>query len=396
MSNRTILPLLLAALAAMAATGCESVWPRTEEKPDWSRQLNADPEYFPLAVWMQAPEKAERWRDIGINLYINLWKGPTDDQLAQLTDAEMPVFCEMEFDARANVDNPIIVGWLHTDEPDNAQKISGEGELVRYGPPVLPSEVVARFHEIKKIDPTRPVMLNLGQGVAWDGWKGRGVRTNHPEDYAQYLKGCDMASFDIYPVVHNHEDVAGNLWYVGRGVSRLKDWSQGKRMVWAAIEASRIGNVHVKPTPAQIRSEVWMAIIHGARGIVYFAHQFEPRFDASAILSDPEMYEGVKALNEEVRSLARVINAPEPDDNPMVQSSETGVPIAMMLRRDGRKTYLFTVAMRDRSTVGTFKVPGIKNGSKVKVIGEDRTIKVVDGGFTDDFDGYRVHLYRVK
>ena len=75
---------------------------------------------------------------------------------------------------------------------------------------------------MRKADPDRPVMLNLGQGVAWDGWYGRGVRTNHPEDYAEYAKGCDIASFDIYPACHDNAEVAGKLWYVARGVDRLQ------------------------------------------------------------------------------------------------------------------------------------------------------------------------------
>jgi hypothetical protein len=60
-------------------------------------------------------------------------------------------------------------------------------------------------------------MLNLGQGVAWDGLYGRGVRTNKPEDYLEYVRAGDFVSFDIYPVVHESPEVVGKLWYVGLG-----------------------------------------------------------------------------------------------------------------------------------------------------------------------------------
>ena len=70
------------------------------------------------------------------------------------------------------------------------------------------------------------MLLNLGQGVAWDNYIGRGVRRNHPEDYPEYIKGCDIASFDIYPAVHDHADVAGKLWFVADGVTRLRKWSR--------------------------------------------------------------------------------------------------------------------------------------------------------------------------
>ena len=51
-----------------------------------------------------------------------------------------------------------------------------------YGPPILPEIIVSNYHRIKLLDPTRPVLLNLGQCVAWDNYIGRGVRRNHPED----------------------------------------------------------------------------------------------------------------------------------------------------------------------------------------------------------------------
>jgi hypothetical protein len=47
----------------------------------------------------------------------------------------------------------------------------------------------APYRRIRAADPTRPVLLNLGQGAAWDGWHGRGVRSNHPEDYPEYVRG---------------------------------------------------------------------------------------------------------------------------------------------------------------------------------------------------------------
>jgi len=57
----------------------------------------------------------------------------------------------------------------------------------------LPAKIVEDYHKLQKADPSRPVLLNLGQGVARDKSVGRGTRTNHPEDYPEYVKGCDKA-----------------------------------------------------------------------------------------------------------------------------------------------------------------------------------------------------------
>ena len=150
-------------------------------------------------------------------------------------------------------------------------------------------QIVELYRRLRAADPSRPVMLNLGQGVAWDGWYGRGPRSNHPEDYPQYLEGCDLVSFDIYPAVHDSPQVAGKLWFVAHGVERLVQWGGGKKVVWNCLECTRISNPNRKPTPHEVRAEAWMSLIHGSRGFIYFVHQFKPTFREPALLDDPEM-----------------------------------------------------------------------------------------------------------
>src|SRR6185295_14031226 len=117
-------------------------------------------------------------------------------QLAALKKADMKLICHQNEFALRNLDDPTIIGWMHGDEPDNAQSL-GEGK--GYGPPIKAEKIIEKYEAIKKADPSRPVLLNLGQGVAWDNYVGRGVRRNHPEDYLEYVKGSDIVSFDIYP-----------------------------------------------------------------------------------------------------------------------------------------------------------------------------------------------------
>jgi hypothetical protein len=38
----------------------------------------------------------------------------------------------------------------------------------------------------------------------------------------------------------------------------------------------------------------------------------------------------------------------------------------------------------------------LKGFSTAQVIGEDRTIKIKDGKFEDDFKAYDVHIYRIE
>ena len=370
----------------------------------WHNGPGNDAAFFPIAVWLQDPRNAPKYQALGVNLYVALWKGPTAQQIAELKRLRMPVICEQNEYALSHLDEKTIVGWMHGDEPDNAQSLGrGRG----YGPPVAPEKILEDYRKIRASDPTRPVMLNLGQGVAWDGWYGRGVRTNHPEDYARYVQGGDIVSFDIYPAVHDKPAVAGKLWYVARGVDRLRDWADSDRIVWNCIECTRISNAKTRPTPQQVRAEVWMSIIHGSRGIIYFCHQFQPRFIEAGLLADPEMAQAVGAINREIHSLAEVINGPSLAKAAAVTVSPTDVApdmarllgpqgIAIAMRKHRGAAYLFAVRMEASPAKGAFQLSGMSDKTIVRVIGENRTIGIRGGRFEDDFGPHAVHLYQIE
>ncbi|HEY5910295.1 MAG TPA: hypothetical protein VJA21_06785, partial [Verrucomicrobiae bacterium] len=328
-------------MAATAAPAAPGPYAR------WSHGPPCDPAFFPIAVWLQAPANAQRYRDAGINTYVGLWKGPTEDQIAQLKAAKMRLICHQNQVALQHRDDPVIIAWMHGDEPDNAQAIPGKSG---WGPPIPPDSIIKDYARLQAADPSHPILLNLGQGVAWDQYPGRGVRSNHPEDYPQYLEGCDIASFDIYPVVHDRPEIAGQLWYVARGVERLVKWSAGNRIVWNCLECTRISNPDRKPTPYQVRAEAWLSLVHGSRGLIYFVHQFKPAFREAALLDDAEMLESVTELNRQITALAPVLNSPTLPDAASITSDDPSVPIASMVKKHDGHTWLFAVPLRDGDT----------------------------------------------
>ncbi|HLK61432.1 MAG TPA: hypothetical protein VKU00_33085 [Chthonomonadaceae bacterium] len=369
----------------------------------WQHGPPADPNYFPIAVWLQSPSNAAKFKAAGINLFVGLWEGPTEDQLATLKAAGMPVICEQNAVGLAHKDDPTIVGWMHGDEPDNAQPVKDpvtgkEG----YGPCVPPTRIVSDYQRLQATDPTRPIMLNLGQGVANDEWVGRGSGAKL-EDYETYVKGGDIVSFDVYPVAgldkKNGEDY---LWYVPKGVDRLVKWTGGQKTIWNCIECTQIGSDR-KPTPQQVRSEVWMALIHGSKGLIYFVHQFKPKFNEHALLDDPEMLKEVTEVNGQIRTLAPVLNSPTLESVVMVQSSNAQVPVDVMVKRQGKALYVFCVGMRNGETKATFTVRSVPKDAHGEVLwdgdrdgeGKGKAVLLSDGKFTDTFKPYEVHIYRL-
>lgn len=349
---------------------------------------------FPIAVWLQSPSNAAKYRAAGFNLYVGLWQGPTEEQLSALKAAGMPVVCEQNAVGLGHIKDPIIYAWMHGDEPDNAQEVKDPVTgKTGYGPCIPPAKIVDEYNRYRAADPTRPVMLNLGQGVANDEWYGRGSGASL-KDYETYVKGGDIVSFDVYPVASLEKPNPENyLWYVPKGVDRLSRWMGGKGAVWNCIECTRIGSDR-KATPDQVRSEVWMSLIHGSKGLIYFVHQFKPSFDEHALLDDPEMLAAVTKLNGQIQSLTTALSSRSVAGASVVTSSPD-VPIDIMLKRVGNVTYLFAVSMRNAPSHGRFSIPGLRTGH-VEALWEDRSISIADGGFSDAFKPYEVHIYRFK
>jgi hypothetical protein len=354
----------------------------------------SDTSFFPILVWLQDPSMAKEYAAIGINLYIGLWEGPTETQLSALKTAGMPVGCDQNSVGLAHISDNGIVLWTQQDEPDNAQPDSSGG----YGPCVPASEVQAIYKGFAAKDATRPVLLNLGQGVSnipYIGWGSECSKT-HPADYPDYIKGSDIISFDIYPANSTYTEIKGNLYYVAKGVDNLIQWTGGKKPVWNWIECTGIDDVNAKPSPAQVKAEVWMSIVHGSMGIGYFVHQFTP-FDEHALLDDAPMKAAVAAINKQIKDLATVLNTPPIINGGTVTSSATSVPVDMQLKRFGGATYIFAVDMRGSATQATFSgLTKIPAGAVVEVLGENRTLSLSGNSFQDDFAAWSVHLYKIQ
>jgi len=377
-------PILRASLAVAA---CATL--ALAQSAEFDKARPKDDKFFPVAVWLQSPHNAQRYKDIGVNLYVGLYQGPTEQQLKALAKAKMPVICHQNVVGLKD-ESGTIVAWMHGDEPDNAQRQKSGG----YGPPTPPHEIVKGFEAMRKKD-KRAVLLNLGQGAAWDGWHGRGNRTNHPEDYPEYVKGCDIVSFDIYPVTHTHKDVKGKLEFVGRGVQRLRKWSKNQKPVWACIETGHVDNKNVRPTPDQVENEVWQAIACGADGIIYFAHEFAPKFVEAGLLKHEDVRKRVANVNKRIASLAHVLNSKQ-QPKVVTVTNQPEIPVAIRVHRHRGSNYAFVASLSDQPHTVHLDVRGQRTGvAKNLGTGENRRFK--GGKITVDLGPYgtaQVHITR--
>jgi hypothetical protein len=354
----------------------------------WTYGPSTSPNFFPIGVWLQSPGNAQEFENIGVNMFVGFYGDLDAASMTTYASLKMPVVPTQNSVGLTSPQRSWIWGWDQIDEPDNAQANSSGG----YGPCITPAAIVASYAAIKANDTLSPVFLNFGQGASVTSYVGRGSCTGDTAYYPQAIAGGDIISFDIYPVA----DYNGELELVPNGVDNLKTWvaqcNCGSKPVWNFIETTPFEG-GATPTPAQIQSEVWMSLIHGSQGIMYFVHVLSPTFREDGIFSYPASVQAVTSIDAQIASLAPVLNSATVTSDVQVSSSASGVTLDMMEKNYGGSKYVFAVAMANSSAVGTFTVPGNPTAT-VTVLGESRTIAMTNGQFQDSFPGYGVHLYQ--
>ena len=264
---------------------------------------------------------------------------------------------------------------MHGDEPDNAQEIvdrdDGKRATARRSLRPGSSRTTRR---LKAADPTRPVMLNLGQGVANDEWVGRGPGASL-EDYPEYVKGCDIVSFDIYPVAglerHGRAPTCS-------GTSPRA--STGSRSGPAASKHGlELHRVHAHQQP--------QGQGHAPPGQGRGLDVADPRLARADLLRPPVQAEVQRARPARRSGDARRRHRDQPPDpRPGPGAQQPGrprrrarsarpsadVPIDVMTKQQGKTTYVFAVGMRNAPTRGTFEIKGLSGNTEAEVLGEKR------------------------
>jgi hypothetical protein len=383
---------------------------------------------------------------VGVNQFVALWSGAVETSpkegpvLPLLRQFNMRVFGDQESalagaDAAKHLIEPIIDGWVQVDEPDNAQSLPAGG----YGDCITPSAVISTYKTLKAADPQRPVYLGLGQGTGYNSnscYEGRGSTCCSAgrglEDYALYIQGGDILASDVYP-----QNDAHPLWWIGRTTDRLRYWSNYQKPVLQDIELVNYNNsASVTLTPAEVEAEVWMTIIHGARGYIYFVHQFAPSQEEDSIFHSEhaDVKAAVAATDIQVAALARVLNTPSIGNGVTATSSNANAAINVLLKRYGGCTFLLAIndglpqnhtahPMTETSlfcrgstlctdstarsggalsmspagsTTATFTLRDFPAHAVAIVLGEKRQIPITNGVFSDDFaTSYAWRLYQI-
>jgi predicted methyltransferase len=195
----------------------------------------------------------------------------------------------------------------------------------------------------------------------------------------QYIDHVDITGCDIYPVNENSRKVA----MVGDATERWKKVGRNEKPVWMVLQAfswSELGDYYghktvAYPTFAESRFMAYDAIVHGARGILYWGSHY---------LKSPEFRKSLYALTSELAALQPFLVA---GDYPQAHlalvelepdPSARGVRISV--RRAGQEWIVILVNEDDCSYLGV-EVTGLNelNGRTLELLYGSEQTKVERG-----------------
>jgi hypothetical protein len=372
----------------------EAWWGGPDYYAKWDNAAKSgwtDPSFFPLAVFFGKPSHAAELAAIGINTYM----GAEHDgsSVSMVTGEGISLLAQSEWTDAELADDPLVVGWHVSDECDmglsgcdSARGEAGSLEIQAGYAAALRAKADGRF-----------LQANFGNGVLGSHWS--------PDTMDDHLALMDVSSVDKYAYTSPHvQDLLldSPWWPAGKSPrsAGAYGWLQDRMESFMSPAASKPNWVFVETampfltedgaatiTLDQIRGAAWNGIIHGAGGIAYFQHNNDGCGTYSLLTCGEELRDGVAALNGEISRLAPVINSPS-------YRWTFGEELDTALKAHAGYAYIF--AMTDGGAgERTFALPTGLSGS-VDVVGEDRTIGVTNGSFTDRFGAEdSVHIYRV-
>ena len=284
--------------------------------------------------------------------------------------------------------HPSIFAWYLADDTSNFWK---------------PEPLKGYDSAVKAVDPTR---LTCQADPIYSKW-------GHSR-FADYVDTADVFMPEIYPLrrpengdgsdKHCVAEVIRDMRRVWIDIERYGDGR--KHSCWPIIQYFTSGKIWgIMPSRAQLFAMTWAAIIQGAQGMTWYTYGGDPKPDPKTgilgrdVTSTPESWATICSLATQISSLSNVLTerTPVQPHLPNVLSGAKRDPygqpsVTCLLKHHCGRSYLFAVNSSPGSVVVRFTAEGLP--SEVDTVDEGgRRVMVLDGTFSDAFDGFAVHIY---
>ncbi len=324
---------------------------------------------YSLGAWQLTPERFDEfvipWLDgaaeHGLKVYFDV-EGPEghvrrgrgeirnlDDPLVADYDAPPEVVWRVQ----KVMNHPALLCWYTADEP------------ICHGRAI--EDLRRQNRMIKLVDPHHPTVIATCPGG------------EHCGGYRKCCQGVDILATDHYPLFGGEP---AHAWR--RTALKGEHAAQGLQALWAIPQCYNRGGHEM--TEAEIRLETYLPIVHGARGVVWWACHYCKR-------DCPRCWEATKRLAGELDRISPILL--DKDSEQTVKLDPADAPIDTLLKQHDGKRYLLAVnhSPEPVSKV-SFHLPDVQ---ACKSHFDGSVFTVSEGtSFGDDFDAYEVQMYELR
>ncbi len=365
--------------------------------------------FFPIGVWYEgvySQADIDKDKGVGLNTYVMLTNGSDMDLI------ERNGMFAMTTESRRDTGGE-TTSWLINDEVDMwggagngtwTGKYPGEGHPCTSGRYDCGFDVMDRLSARLPADDGRMRYANFGKGIMF--WQSDADASRFVNNYTTVVSNdvywytdpnvCYSASEG--PAIGVTRDTCRRAANYGRTMDRMRevDAMDGKRQpVYAFVEVGHPFPEDDLPTinRDQIAGAVVNSLIHEARGILYFNHNFGGPCISQHVLRDAcgaAVRPAVAELNKRITGLAPVLNTQS-------YAWEFNPRLDTMLKAHDGSYYVFAMPGRTGGT-GEQKLtlPRGLSGATAEVLFENRRVPITGGTITDTFaQEFSYHIYKI-
>jgi hypothetical protein len=287
-------------------------------------------------------------------------------------------------------EHPSLLFWEIEDEPAFTWN-SAEARI-------QPEQMQNTYNLIKNLDSEHLIITNHGP-------------VNLISTLQKYNSSCDLVACDVYPVIPNGikpsyalfpDGLQGDLLnpyisQVGEYVDKMKKVVHNSKPIFMVLqgfswemlkeESERDTTMILYPSYKQSRFMAYNAIVHGANGIIYWGTNYTPQ--PSPFINDLNYVTKELAEIREVLAARSIDLDIEIKYHELMYSVDAGVEF--ITKKIGNETYLISVNSDKNPVKVTFL--GLDKFKEISIFKEDRNIAFDDGGFTDYYEPFDVHIY---
>ncbi len=258
--------------------------------------------------------------------------------------------------------HPAVYGWYLYDEPELKQ--------------LSPAMLKRLYRAIKAEDSSKPVVAAL-------------LSTSN--NINKYQSISDILMFDYYPCLAKNQEFEGFEGLGFRDIVRANQrQTKGKEGFWFAIQGSGEKENGKKdpgtrlPTAKEQKYMVYSTVLGGVNGILFWMHYFSQQSWIDSVLTP---------IAKEFQSYIPTIKTGKLPSKVRVDRADVE---AGLYKDPINRGYLLMVAHHGRGTVNArikifdMSVKSVFSGE------ENRSIRLSERSFQDNFSDYAVRIYRVR